>query len=440
MAEHRRSQPARLLVLGAGAAQLGLLEAAAARDLTVIAADRDPLAPGFALVHERAVISSEDEGGIERLARAREVAGLISPGADWPVGIAARVAERLGLPHPIDGATAVLATTKTRQRERFAGRGVLQPRTFSVDDPAIPFPCVVKAPDRQGQRGLTLVRDRPAFAAAVAAAVAESRGGGALVEELIDGPELTVNAVSVEGRFFPITVTDRVLAEPPAFGVALAHVWPSVHVTAGVVEAAEAAVAALGIENGPSYTQIRLGPDGRAYVVEVAARLGGGHDAEICHAATGVDLNDLAVSFALGANPCDNLSLGEAASLRDPCDTLSQADRASTAAATNHAPQPCDDLSQGEGRGPAPGGACVLFLVAPAGVLAATEGVPEAEAVDGVAWVRTYRRPGWRFGPLRRGADRAGAILATGADRDEALARARRAAQAVRFVVDANPA
>ena len=61
-----------------------------------------------------------------------------------------------------------------------------------------------------------------------------------------------------------------------------------------------AAVAALGIENGPSYTQIRLGPDGRPYVVEVAARLGGGHDAELCRAATGVDLNDLALSFALG--------------------------------------------------------------------------------------------------------------------------------------------
>ena len=63
VAEHPRSQPARLLVLGAGAAQLGLLEAAAARDLTVIAVDRDPLAAGFALADERAVISSEDEAG-----------------------------------------------------------------------------------------------------------------------------------------------------------------------------------------------------------------------------------------------------------------------------------------------------------------------------------------------------------------------------------------
>jgi biotin carboxylase len=368
--------------------------------VTVIAADRDPLAVGFALVDERAVISSEDEQGIERLAKARDVAGLISPGADWPVGIAARVAERLGLPHPIDGATAVLATTKTRQRERFAATGVLQPRTFSASDPAIPFPCVVKAPDRQGQRGLTLVNEPSAFPAAVEAAVAESRGGGVLVEELIDGPELTVNAVSRDGAFFPLTVTDRILADAPAFGVALAHVWPSVHPTDAVIEAARGAVAALGIVNGPSYTQIRLGAGGLPYVVEVAARLGGGHDAELCRAAVGVDLNDLAVSFALG----DDLG-GE----------VSWA---------------------GSSRS---GGACVLFLVAPEGVLVATEGVEAAEAVEGIAWIRTYRRPGWRFGPLRRGSDRAGAILATGADREDALTRARRAAQAVRFLVDANP-
>ncbi len=424
MAEHRRSQPARLLVLGAGVPQLGLLEAAAARSLRVIAVDRDPFAPGFAFATERALISSEDEQAVERLARARSVDGLISPGADWPVGIAARVAERLGVPHPIDGATAVLATTKTRQRERFAATGVLQPQTFSTTDPEIPFPCVVKAPDRQGQRGLTLVHERSGLAEAVAAATAESRGGGALVEELIDGPELTVNAISIDGVFIPLTVTDRLLADPPAFGVALAHAWPSAHATEGVVEAARAALEALGIANGPSYTQLRLGPDGRAYVVEVAARLGGGHDAELCRAAVGVDLNDLAISFALG----------------DPCDDVSQDVRADVAGSSEADSIPahtvCDDLSQRQ----RVGGACVLFLVAPEGVLRAIEGVEEAGEMDGVEWVRTYRQPGWRFGPLRRGADRAGAILATGDDRDDALARARRAAETVRFVVDATPA
>ena len=101
MAVDPRSRRARLLVLGAGPAQLGLLRAARDADVDTLVVDRDPGAPGFAYATKRAVVSTEDEVGVERLARAEAVEGLISPGADWPVGVAARVAERLGLPHPI---------------------------------------------------------------------------------------------------------------------------------------------------------------------------------------------------------------------------------------------------------------------------------------------------------------------------------------------------
>jgi len=150
----------RLLVLGAGPAQLGLLRAARARDLFVIAADRNAAAVGFPLADRRAVISAEDEQAIARLAEAEHVDGIIAPGTDWPVAIAARVAERLGLPHPISPDAAAAATTKTRQRELFDEAGVPQPRWLvgrAPEEAIIAPPCVVKPPDRQGQRGLSLV-------------------------------------------------------------------------------------------------------------------------------------------------------------------------------------------------------------------------------------------------------------------------------------------
>ena len=84
-----------------------------------------------------------------------------------------------------------------------------------------------------------------------------------------------------------------------AFGVALAHVWPSAHPVEEAVEAARLAADALGVTDGPTYTQIVLGPDGPR-VMELAARLGGGHDAELCRVALGVDLNGLALAAALG--------------------------------------------------------------------------------------------------------------------------------------------
>jgi biotin carboxylase len=387
-----RARSPRLLVLGAGPAQLGLLEKAKARGVWTAVVDRDPAAPGFRLADRRCILSTEDEPAIERLVAALGADGIIAPGTDWPVGVAARIADRAGLPHPIAPQAAVLATNKLRQRERLAEAGVPQPRSWVVGQgdalPEVDGPVVVKAPDRQGQKGLTLVHDPSQLAAAVATARGAARNGLALVEELVDGPEVTVVGFSVDGTFHALAVTDRVVADPPAFGVALAHVWPS-HARGQTPDVAAAAVSALGIERGPSYTQLRVGPAG-PQVIEVAARLGGGHDAELVEAATGVDLNGLAIDAALG----NELAVADAV--------------------------------------PRAGGAVTRFLVAPPGVL---ESVEVPDGLDGVERVRIYRAPGYVFAPLRRGSDRAGAVLVTGDSRAEAVVRAERAAEAIRFHV-----
>jgi biotin carboxylase len=128
-------------------------------------------------------------------------------------------------------------------------------------------------------------------------------------------------------------------------------------------------------------------------VLEVSPRLGGGHNAELAHAVTGVDLNALALAAALGAQ-------------------LTAADVTRSFS-------------------PRVGGAVTRFLVAPPGVL---ESVEVPQGLHGVVQTRLYRGPGYEFGPLRRSADRAGAVLAVGATREEAVVRAGVAAERIRFV------
>jgi hypothetical protein len=62
------------------------------------------------------------------------------------------------------------------------------------------------------------------------------------------------------------------------------------------------------------------------------------------------------------------------------------------------------------------------------------ERVEVPEGLAGVETVRIYREPGYRFGPLRRGGDRAGAVLVLGDSREQAVARAEAAAQRIRLV------
>jgi len=400
---------ARLLVLGAGPAQLGVLAAARARGLTVIAADRDPSAPGFRYADRRAIVSIEDEPAIERLARAEQVDGIIAPGTDHAVGTAARVAAHLGVPHPLTQEAAVLAVSKQRQREALASAGIVQPRSIvcrtlaevgAAAQELGGFPVVIEAPDRAGERSVALSPDPEALALAAADALAGAgikKGGDyCLVEEVVAGPALTVNGFSIGGRLVPLTVTER---EQAAFGVPLVHMWPAElepGQIAAAIGTAAAAARALGVTEGPTTTQLVLGEEG-PLLAKLSARVGGGHDGELCRVALGVDANDLAVAAALGEDVRPR------------------------------------QLAPSHGVG----GACVRFLVAPPGELHEVRGVEEAYEIDGVRGIRIYRKPGHVFRELRRASDRAGAILATGDTREDALDAAEEAAERIRFATRA---
>ena len=187
----------------AGPAQLGLLRGRASAACYVIAVDRDPGAVGFAFADGRAVVSTEDEEGIDRLARAERV-----DGGDRLAGhrLAGRGSRRAS---PSGSACRTRSTPRTARardvedqaaRARSPRPGSRTRRRVDPRDAALAFPCVVKAPDRQGQRGLALVRD----AAGLAAAVDGGARGVALRQRprrgaTSTGPEVTVNAFSLDG-------------------------------------------------------------------------------------------------------------------------------------------------------------------------------------------------------------------------------------------------
>jgi biotin carboxylase len=366
------TEAATLVVLGGGPAQRHAIDAAHALGIRTLVCDSEP---GVGDVP----VSSEDGDGVR--AAAKGAAGLIAPGTDWPVRIAAEVARDLGLPHPVSPEVAALATDKIAQRRVLEAAGVAQPAWSTEAPPA--YPCVVKAPDRQGQRAMSILPDSSRLAEAATRAAAESRSGRALFEAFVPGPEVTVNGFTTEGRPVVSAVTDRVHFED-APGVARRHVYPTERDPSAAAVAAGRAVEALGIGAGPWYVQVILGPDGPR-IVEVAARLGGGHDSELVKLTTGVDLARAAVLAALGR------------------------------------PVAAAEVT------PAPHGAGVIeFLEAPKGRLVRAAGPPEASFYDA---------PGHVYGPIRIATDRAGYVLAGGATRDDALARAAAATAAVRFEV-----
>jgi cysteine synthase A len=252
------------------------------------------------------------------------------------------------------------------------------------------FPLVVKPSRGWGQRGVARVDEERELRAAFDEARSHSASAGlaaAVVEAWLDGREYSVNGWIEEGVLASYCVTERItVAGRKPLGVMIAEVYPSGLSSADearVVDEARRGAAALGHVRGPCYSQVAFGVRG-PLLFETAARMGGGFDADVTRLASGVDLYDRILGVALG----------DAALERQ------------AAVAPSH------------------GGAIAKFLVARPGDVRAVAGLEAARAVPGVDDAQVFVPVGGRVLPLTDSAKRAAYVLAHGATRVEATARA----------------
>jgi hypothetical protein len=158
-----------------------------------------------------------------------------------------------------------------------------------------------------GARGCRLARDRGELAEAVAAALPFSRSGRAIVEEYVEGPVFSIDALATPGGLRVRGVADRHIFFDPYF-VELGHTMPSA-APAGVLEEVlrvfEAGVRALGLESCAAKGDIKYSPSKRcAFVGEIAARLSGGYMSGWTYPyASGVDVTREALELCVGLEP-----------------------------------------------------------------------------------------------------------------------------------------
>ena len=239
----------------------------------------------------------------------RPIDGLVVVG-DRPTVIAARVAERLGLPwHPADAAAA--ARHKERTRERLRDAGLPVPWWFSVSvnapsptltgSPAVRrepsgighqpliYPCVVKPVSLSGSRGVMRADDPASFDAAFERLCALMRSPDvraernqahetALVEGFIPGREYAVEALMHRGELHVLAIFDKPDPLDGPFFEETIYIAPSsapAAVQTLIVDAVSRAVNALGLHHGPVHAECRVNEEG-VFVLEVAARPIGG--------------------------------------------------------------------------------------------------------------------------------------------------------------------
>jgi biotin carboxylase len=275
----------------------------------------DPRMPGWFAAHAASVLPVT---GVDAIVAAVRAAGTPVDGVwtydEFSVVTAAEVAERLGLPTS-GAAVARRCRDKHLMREALATAGVPSARHARVTglDEAreaaqrIGYPVVVKPVALAGSIGVTRADDDAGLAAAFVAAsgsghpVYGTSGPTVLVEEHLDGPEVSVECVVDADGVHAVAVTRKDLGPEPFFeevGHVVAPGEPLPEQDA-VLAVTRAAHAALGVTVGATHTELRLTSTGPR-VVELALRTGGDLIPRLVRLATGVDLTVAAAAAALG--------------------------------------------------------------------------------------------------------------------------------------------
>ena len=282
-----------ILILGAGLMQKPAILSAKEAGFTVNVIDADDKAVAIPYADTFRKIDLKDKEGILEYARELKaseggLAAVFTAGTDFSASVS-YVCEALGLPAHSHQA-AINASVKTVMRQCFSDANVPSPAFVRVGREDINesllnkvlqkmnFPLVVKPVDNMGARGCRMVRNEEEFMPAVEIAVKCSRTGYAIVEEYMEGPEFSIDALVYNGTFTVTGFAIRHIKYPPYF-IEIGHTMPAEldkKMHDELISVFALGAKALGLTTGAAKADIKYTDKG-PMIGEIAGRLSGGY-------------------------------------------------------------------------------------------------------------------------------------------------------------------
>ena len=296
------------LVLAGGFPQIALIKKLKKRGMEVLLADwtEHPPAEKYADVFYRE--STLDVAAIEKIAANEQVDLIMTVCTDQALNTVAEVSEKLGLPCYIDAKTGRNVTNKRYMKEVFASAGIPTAKhvicSEGEDIPTdISFPAVVKPVDCNSSKGVVKVTTRKELQNAVAFAQQCSRTHGAIIEEFIEGMELTIDAIVEDGKATVLCISEmQKIKSENKFVVCRSMIPPSDDISCleeKIHTVVQKIASAFGLKNCPMLVQMLCrGSD--VFVVEFSARTGGGEKYQSIQQYSGVDIIQKTIDITLG--------------------------------------------------------------------------------------------------------------------------------------------
>ncbi len=389
----------RLLIIGASVLQVPAIHKAKEMGLYVAVADYNPNAVGIPLADEYYNVSTIDEKGVCQAAKEFKADGIMTLATDMPMRSLAYACEKLGLVG-LAYDSAVKATDKGEMIKTFEAAKVEHPWYQIIHGGTKPmpgtfaFPLITKPTDNSGSRGVMLVHNEDELAEALSYSSENGRRGDVIMEEYMQGPEVSVEVMVSHGVPHVLQITDKLTTGAPHF-VEMGHSQPSrlpEEAQDAIRDLASRAALSVGIRNGPAHVEIILTKNGPK-MVELGARMGG--DCITTHLvplSTGVDMVGNTIKIALGEEP---------------------------------------DLNQKLWKGSA-----IRYFNAPHGVIHEISGVEEAEKLSGVQEITFVKHVGDTVGDIGSSTDRVGFVIAQAESAEEAVEVCEKVLSTVKIMVE----
>jgi biotin carboxylase len=311
-----------LLVLGASTDHLFMIRTALGMSLETVAVDGNPQAPGLTLATYGSPI---DFSQVEKViayvkslhAKSVDIGGVLTMGSDVP-HLLARIADYFGWIGP-SAQTGYLSTHKYAMKVCFRKHGVPVPDfslVSTIDDIKgcwEKWQCekvIIKPTDRAGSRGVRMILDHSCIAAALEYARNFSHNNQLILEEFVDGAQISTESLLYDGICVTPGFSDRLYETMGAFHPNIMENggWvPSQAATTtrkDVQQLVEKAAHALGITKGVAKGDVVICPRRGPMMIEMAARLSGGDFSEsLVPLGTGVNYVKTAIEIAMGNLP-----------------------------------------------------------------------------------------------------------------------------------------
>ena len=291
----------RILILGAGNAQIDAIEYCKSHGYEVVGCSYTTVDSGIPHLDYFEQVDIKSIEGVTGLAKKYGVSAVYSVGSDIAMPTAMKVSEILGLPHFISYETAETCHSKGQMRETLGPdfKGNASYMLCSTLEEALEydaFPGMMKPVDSQGQRGCFKVESSEDIRAHFDASIDYSFEGKVIIEEFIDGPEVSVNAYMQDGELRFAIVSDRYAFDEYPGGIIKKHIIPSSFANKEAqektIDLAKRVASKIGVENGPFYCQIKLKNGTEPVILEITPRLDGCHMWNLIKHYCGADLLD----------------------------------------------------------------------------------------------------------------------------------------------------